>query len=77
MNWFDQYKKDFNFQKNSEISKETGINESSLRRIQSSNNWRKVNFESMSKLAKAAGKTMDELEIYLVANEAIQKLDKK
>ncbi|HGF7174109.1 XRE family transcriptional regulator [Enterococcus hirae] len=65
MNWFDQYKKDFGFKSNYQISKKTGITASSLTRLNNSDNWKNVKIGTMILLAKAAELSLDEYVEYL------------
>ncbi|STD24969.1 helix-turn-helix domain-containing protein [Enterococcus mundtii] len=65
MNWFDQYKQDFDFKSNYQLSKKTGITPSSFTRLNNSDDWRNVKFGTMILLAKAAELSLDEFVEYL------------
>ncbi|MBF8808231.1 MAG: XRE family transcriptional regulator [Enterococcus lacertideformus] len=65
MNWFDQYKKDFGFESNYQISKKIGITASSLTRLNNSRDWKNVKIGTLILLAGAIDKNLDELVEYL------------
>ncbi|EMF0170035.1 XRE family transcriptional regulator [Enterococcus hirae] len=65
MNWFDQYKKDFGFKSNYQVSKKTGITASSLTRLNNSDDWKNVKIGTMLLLAEAVEKNLDGLVRYL------------
>lgn len=60
MNWFEQYKHDFGFKSNYQLSKKTGITASSFTRLNQSDDWNSVKFGTMILLAKAVNVTLDE-----------------
>ncbi|EEU77135.1 predicted protein [Enterococcus faecalis E1Sol] len=69
MNWFEQFKKDFGFTSNYQISKKTGISPSSLTRLNNSDDWKNVKIGTMILLAVSVGKTLDQLVSYLYKND--------
>lgn len=65
MNWFEQFKKDFGFKSNYEISQKTGITASSLTRLNTSKDWESVKIGTMLKLALAVNMSLDQFVLYL------------
>lgn len=76
MNWYEQYKEDFGFKTNYQVKKMTGITASSLQRLDTSKDWNSVQFGTIRKLAKAAGKSLDEFYTYLAKYEEEKEMDK-
>ena len=66
MNWFDKYKKDFEFKSNYALSKKTGITRSSLDVLDNSKDRRNVKFGTMILLAESADKSLDDFLKYLL-----------
>ncbi|EGO9015611.1 XRE family transcriptional regulator [Enterococcus faecalis] len=69
MNWFEQFKKDFGFTSNYQISKKTGITASSLTRLNNSDDWKNVKIGTMILLALSVDKTLDQLVSHLYKND--------
>jgi len=65
MNWFEQYKQDFGFKSNYQLSKKTGITASSFTRLNQSDDWNSVKFGTMILLAQAADLSLDGFVDYL------------
>ena len=69
INWFEQFKKDFGFTSNYQISKKTGITASSLTRLNNSDDWKNVKIGTMILLALSVDKTLDQLVSHLYKND--------
>ncbi|EGO8738176.1 TPA: XRE family transcriptional regulator [Enterococcus faecalis] len=65
MNWFEQFKKDFDFNSNYQISKKTGITASSLTRLNNSDDWKNVKVGTMILLANSVNLSLDDFVEYL------------
>ncbi len=65
MNWFEQFKKDFGFTSNYQISKKTGITASSLTRLNNSDDWKNVKIGTMILLANSVNLSLDDFVEYL------------
>ncbi|WP_321389032.1 hypothetical protein [uncultured Enterococcus sp.] len=76
MNWFEQYKKDFNFKTNYAVSKVTGVTRSSLDHLDKSTDWNNVQLGTVRKLAAVADKTLDKFVEYLEEQEEVSKMEK-